>query len=261
MAKEGNGSLPPVTVIEIFEKGCKERGSKEALFQERGGKWVSWTWTQFYNETVNFAKALIALNIPNYKAVNILASNAPEWLFSFIGAIYACTIPVGIYITNNTETCMYIADHSECGCLVVDSVAQYSKYDITALKDLKVVVFIGDVKKEEVEKCEKNSKNNNVKFFLWKDFVAFGEKASLTEELNQRIRVQKPGNCCNIVYTSGTTGFPKAVMLSHDNMTWTGLSFAIEYGYLLSGENRSISYLPLSHIASQYNDIIRIKSK
>jgi long-chain-fatty-acid--CoA ligase ACSBG len=91
---------------------------------------------------------------------------------------------------------------------------------------------------------------------LWNEFISLGQNSALDKELSHRISIQKPGNCCNIVYTSGTTGFPKAVMLSHDNMTWTGLSFTIEYGYLLNGNNRAISYLPLSHIASQYNDII-----
>ena len=256
MSKDGNGSLPPMTIMEMFDKVCRERSSKEVLFIERGGKWVSWTWTQYYQESINFAKGLIAMNIPAFKTVNILGSNAPEWLFTFIGGIYACIIPVGIYITNNTETCMYIAEHSECGCLVVDSVAQFRKYDLSIIPDLKVVVFYGDVKKEELEKL----KVNNVKLFLWNEFISFGQNSSVDKELSHRISIQKPGNCCNIVYTSGTTGFPKAVLLSHDNMTWTGLSFTIEYGYLLTNENnRAISYLPLSHIASQYNDIISTK--
>jgi len=254
MSKDGNGSIPPVTIMDMFDKACREKSSNEVLFIERGGKWISWTWTQYYQESINFAKGLIAMNIPSFKTVNILGSNAPEWLFSFIGGIYACIIPVGIYITNNTETCMYIAEHSECGCLVVDSIAQYRKYDVSKLPDLKVVVFYGEVNKNELDKIRNNE--SNVKLFLWNEFISLGQNSALDKELSHRISIQKPGNCCNIVYTSGTTGFPKAVMLSHDNMTWTGLSFTIEYGYLLTGNNRAISYLPLSHIASQYNDII-----
>jgi len=254
MSKDGNGSIPPVTIMDMFDKACREKSSNEVLFIERGGKWISWTWTQYYQESINFAKGLIAMNIPSFKTVNILGSNAPEWLFSFIGGIYACIIPVGIYITNNTETCMYIAEHSECGCLVVDSIAQYRKYDVFKLPDLKVVVFYGEVNKNELDKIRNNE--SNVKLFLWNEFISLGQNSALDKELSHRISIQKPGNCCNIVYTSGTTGFPKAVMLSHDNMTWTGLSFTIEYGYLLNGNNRAISYLPLSHIASQYNDII-----
>ena len=177
-------------------------------------------------------------------------------MFSFLGGIYACVIPVGIYSTNNIETCMYIADHSECGCLVVDSIGQYKKYekDLAKLADLKVVVFLGDVKKRDVEKLLKNEK---VKFFLWNEFIALGNNNGLEKGLAERVIIQKPGNCCDIVYTSGTTGFPKAVMLSHDNLVWNGLTFKRDYGHLIGTSNRQISYLPLSHIASQYNDVIR----
>ena len=55
--------------------------------------------------------------------------------------MYASIVPVGIYLTNNQETCMYIANHSECGCLVIDSLEQFKKYDISVLKHLKAVVL------------------------------------------------------------------------------------------------------------------------
>jgi long-chain-fatty-acid--CoA ligase ACSBG len=57
----------------------------------------------------------------------------------------------------------------------------------------------------------------------------------------------KPGNCATYVYTSGTTGNPKGVMLSHDNYTW----LASLKNYLVhDGEKRGISFLPLSHVAA-----------
>jgi long-chain-fatty-acid--CoA ligase ACSBG len=256
LTKEGNGSIPPQTMFDIFEKTVRENANKPSLHIERGGKWVSWTWQQFYNETIAFAKALIVAGVHTYKTVNILATNAPEWVFSFLGGIYACAVPVGVYTTNNTETCMYIAEHSEVGCLVVDSVAQYKKFekDLGKLSDLKVVVFFGDVKAEDVAKLQQTVKN--VQLVLWKDFINLGLKSKVDDLLAQRVSIQKPGNCCDIVYTSGTTGFPKAVMLTHDNLSWTGLTVTIDFAHLLGNDNRVISYLPLSHIASQYNDII-----
>jgi long-chain-fatty-acid--CoA ligase ACSBG len=65
----------------------------------------------------------------------------------------------------------------------------------------------------------------------------------------------RPGHCCTLVYTSGTTGMPKGVMLSHDNYTWTKASVSTRRKKD-SGRLRMVSYLPLSHVAAQLQDIV-----
>lgn len=70
--------------------------------------------------------------------------------------------------------------------------------------------------------------------------------------------VAKPGNCCTFIYTSGTTGPPKAVMVSHDNYTWTTDASARRFGFFDEsriGKGRMLSLLPLSHVAAQFIDI------
>lgn len=70
----------------------------------------------------------------------------------------------------------------------------------------------------------------------------------------------QPGNCASLIYTSGTTGPPKAVMISHDNITWTGANIC-EGGYMdLNHEDCVISYLPLSHIAAQVKFVMVINT-
>ena len=64
----------------------------------------------------------------------------------------------------------------------------------------------------------------------------------------------KPGTCCTLVYTSGTTGNPKGVILSHDNYTWTAKRILDRNN--IGGVKRIVSYLPLSHVASQIIDMI-----
>jgi len=75
------------------------------------------------------------------------------------------------------------------------------------------------------------------------------------EALAARIADQKPGHCCTLIYTSGTTGNPKAVMISHDNVTWTTRANMNHDPQFTAGPLRVVSYLPLSHIAAQIVDI------
>lgn len=167
--------------------------------------------------------------------------------------MYAAVIPVGIYLTNNSQTCMYIANHSECGCLIIDSIEQYRKYDVSALKNLKAVIFINELSKDQL----KSLVNPYVSIYTWKNFIEIGKKAKVEIEFKTRKEMQKPGNCCNIVYTSGTTGTPKAVMLSHDNMTWTVRCIRNMYLDKIDDRQKGVSFLPLSHIAGQIVDIMR----
>ena len=71
--------------------------------------------------------------------------------------------------------------------------------------------------------------------------------------LRSRVDAQGPADCCTLIYTSGTTGDPKAVMVSHDNLTWMARNTA----NCIRAEDHDVmvSYLPLSHIAAQIVDI------
>ena len=76
-------------------------------------------------------------------------------------------------------------------------------------------------------------------------------------ELDSRLRRIGVNQCCHLVYTSGTTGQPKGVMLSHDNLTYTARLIKDTYN-LRMDEERNVSYLPLSHVAANLIDLIII---
>lgn len=254
LGKDEFNSMKPITVIENFETAVKEERDNPALHQEVNGKWISYTWNQFHKYAVNFAKAAISIGVEPYQTVNILGFNSPEWFFSFIGGMYASIVPVGIYLTNNAEACHYITHHSDCGVLVVDSIEQYSKYEtkLGELKKLKAIVIWGGVSKDTI----KSLINQYVPIYSWEDFLSIGSRANVDIELNHRIESQKPGNCCDVVYTSGTTGNPKAVLLSHDNLTYVSRVTKLTIGDKCADRGKIVSYLPLSHIAGQVFDIM-----
>lgn len=86
-------------------------------------------------------------------------------------------------------------------------------------------------------------------------FIAEGDRIE-EKEVERRTEKIKPGHCCTLVYTSGTTGMPKAVMLSHDNYTWSKKSVDTFHERDKNKYHRAVSYLPLSHVAAQYSDIV-----
>ena len=90
------------------------------------------------------------------------------------------------------------------------------------------------------------------RIFTWSQFIQLG--ATVTDNVvEDRQSALQPGNCATIIHTSGTTGPPKAVMLSHDNIVWTVDSWVQRFSELGDNE-RVLSYLPLSHIAAQLLD-------
>lgn len=74
-------------------------------------------------------------------------------------------------------------------------------------------------------------------------------------EVEARMDRVGAGSCATIVYTSGTTGMPKGVMLSHDNLTWSKKSSDLLLA-LDDTPRRIVSYLPLSHAAGIYADLV-----
>jgi long-chain-fatty-acid--CoA ligase ACSBG len=180
-----------------------------------------------------------------------LGFNAPEWNISFYGSIFGNFLPVGVYTTNGPEACQYVSSHSDAEVVVVENKEHLEKYLKVwdELPLLKYVIVYDDKIPENLPEKFKG------KVLTFTQLLELGLSSSTEQELEDRMKKQKPGNCCTLVYTSGTTGPPKGVMLSHDNYTWTSSYFLHEYETQF-GNERMVSFLPLSHVAAQILDIV-----
>ena len=225
------------TVMEVFEKTAKKHADRPALKVKRGGTWVTTTWGEYRAQVRTAAKALIELGLEPGKGVSIIGFNCPEWSITDLAAIYAGGCPAGIYTTSSAEQCRYIASHAEAQVAMVENAAQLAKFlEIRdELPELKAIVLFEGTHDDE-------------RVHSWEDFMALGATVD-DATLQARIDAQKPEDTCTYIYTSGTTGDPKAVMITHDNITWTARQ-ALESLGAQDGD-RMISYLPLSHIAEQ----------
>ena len=213
MRPSGLGSERPRTMCEAFVDAVEREGDQPALHLQRDGQQFDWTWNEFFKDTMLFAKALANLNVTARSAVATMGYNAPEWLMAFLGAICYNTVTTGVYITNEPDACLYQATHASAEVVVCDSIERLRRFTVNLDKLPKVKAFVVWGVHSLPEEF------NGPRFFLWKDFLATGTHIA-DSVIKEKMREQTPGMCCNLSYTSGTTGNPKGVMLSHDNLVW-----------------------------------------
>ncbi|XP_028411292.1 long-chain-fatty-acid--CoA ligase ACSBG2-like [Dendronephthya gigantea] len=235
----------PITVYDLFKRTAEKAGDCVALAVKRNDQWQKWTYSQYMADIRTAAKGFIKLGLESFNGVSIIGFNSPEWLISDVAAIFARGLAVGIYTTNSPEACKYVIEDSNSSIVVVENKIQLDKilkiWD--ELPNLKAVIqYTGEL--------EDKSKPN---VYTWKDFMELGKSCDDTE-LDARIGSLKANQCCTLVYTSGTTGNPKGVMLSHDNVVYTS-GVSVKFMNMEYKNECTISFLPLSHIAAQLMDI------
>ncbi|XP_014401743.1 PREDICTED: long-chain-fatty-acid--CoA ligase ACSBG1 [Myotis brandtii] len=216
------GHLPP-----------EQYGHLHALGFKRQGSWERITYAQYYLQARQAAKGFLKRG-----AVR------PAWTQPLV----PCRgIVTGIYTTSSPEACQYIARDCRANIIVVDAQKQLEKIlkIWENLPHLKAVVMYGEPPVEKVA---------NV--YTMEDLMELGGQVP-EEDLDAILSTQQPNQCCALVYTSGTTGSPKGVMLSQDNITWTA-RYGSQAGGIQPAEVQQevvVSYLPLSHIAAQIYDL------
>ena len=229
------------TVMEVFDQTAATHATKPALKVKRNGSWKTWTWAEYHADVRKAAKALIHLGLQKQTGISIIGFNSPEWAIADVGAIYAGGFPAGIYTTNSPPQCKYITEHSDSVVAFAENATQAAKFHEIwdELPKCKALVIMDDTTDEHDYA------------YSWSEFMALADEVD-DAALQARIDDQDPEETCTFIYTSGTTGNPKAVMITHDNITWTAESaLSTIQGYEKVDQERVISYLPLSHIAEQ----------
>lgn len=213
---------------------------------------TTWSWTEYRAKVDAFAKSLLSLGFEPFDIINIIGFNSREWFTANFGAMAAGGVAAGIYATNLADSCKYISGHSKAKVVVCEGVKQLEKYYEIGkdLPDLKALVMYGpdELTAEIKDKCP-------VPAYTFEEFLELGKDVP-DADVKARTDALQPNSTCTLIYTSGTTGPPKAVMITHDNLTWTVQAMLkCVPGQNLYPTDCLISYLPLSHIAAQMLDM------
>lgn len=237
------------TILDDLDRQAKERRFRPALLEPKDpdfNQWETLTWGEYQEAVYRTARALISAGHGVGQGVAIIGPNRPAWVLSAVGAVAAGGMPAGIYATATDEQAAYIVGHCDAAVAVVQDHVQAEKL-IRSRDSLPklctIVLFPGQTKKPD---------SDALSVLTWEEFWAKAEETP-AERLDMIRGAMKPEDTAGLIYTSGTTGPPKAVMLTHHNMTWTSQTI-MKVVTVLPGD-RTVSYLPLPHVAEQLNSI------
>jgi long-chain acyl-CoA synthetase len=230
------------TIIERFHEHVRNRPDKVALRYKSGGDWRDISWRDYGESVKKAAKSLLSLGFHHSDKIALLSGNRPEWHVADVAAMSIGGATAAIYATNSPEQVAYIIGHSEARIAFVDVTDQLEKIlkmrsELPRLE--KIVVFEG---------YEGDANGDFV--MTWDDFLALGRDVD-DSRYDDSTRAVKPDDLATFVYTSGTTGPPKGVMLTHSNIWWTATHSEQHIPIGDADNGRALSYLPLSHIAER----------
>jgi long-subunit acyl-CoA synthetase (AMP-forming) len=226
------------TLLDVFEATSRIHASRPALARRDAHGWQRTTWSGYADAVRQAARALVALGTAPGRGVAILSANRPEWYVADLAAVVVGARPAGIYTNSTPEQCRYIVEHAEAEVVFVENVAALARLDGTGRPaGLKAIVLL-----------EGAVPAGAACVLDWAQFVALGSAAH-DAELSARRAAARAEDVCTLIYTSGTTGTPKAVMLTHRNLTF--IAERAQEILPVGPDDRLISYLPLSHIAEQ----------
>jgi len=187
------------TVYSLFIDRVKKY-SGDVFYFRAGGRWQGISWRRFEEEAFDFGTALLSLGLKRGGSICILMGNVPEWPISDIGTIMAGGVGVGLYPTSSAEQIAYIINHSDAEFVLVDSREQLQKV-LSVREQLRNVRHIIALNVETAGDV-----------ISYRDLITRGqsERSRFTDLLKERAEGASPDDIAIMVYTSGTTGPPKA---------------------------------------------------
>ena len=230
----------PAIVPLLIEERLKTNKLGIVAAVKRNGEWIETSVEDFRNKIRNLALGLYTLDVRRGDRVSINSENSTEWLICDQAILSIGAINVAIYTTQPSDQIVYILKNSEAKVHIVSNDAMFEETK-PLIKPIKTITSIISIQ-PSIHK----------KLLGFEQVIEMGkelekEKPQLFNELRNAI---EPSDLANINYTSGTTGVPKGVMLTHMNLASNTIAFAsrMPFNTEIIDRPKILSYLPLTHM-------------
>ncbi|KAL4427692.1 hypothetical protein ABPG75_001781 [Micractinium tetrahymenae] len=243
IAKDGPPAIPYQSLYEMFQASVQKFPDNNCLGRREGAGYSWLTYKQTSEQVADIGCALVKVGLQPHGRVGVYGANSPEWMIAMQACNRQNLYCVPLYDSLGEHAIEYIVNHSESTCVFTQS----EKFSTLAkslphVNDLvKTVVYWG---KGDAAAAEA-AKAAGAAVYSFEEFLQLGKDNAAPPS------PPKPEDLCTIMYTSGTTGDPKGVQLTHENVMAAIISlqnFVAKYNIGLDDTDVFLSFLPLAHI-------------
>lgn len=243
--------LPPTQAVQTLPgrllQWARTAPDRLALRHRDLGLWREFTWADYADHCAWTGLGLRALGVEAGDRVAVIGDNRPEWLFADLGAQGIGAVVVGVYATSPADEVRYVLEHSESRVVIVEDEEQLDK--VLAVREqlpsLRAIMVM-----------EPRGAAHHLAEGTAMTFAALIDRGRACDraEFDAAVEALESTAVAVLVYTSGTTGPPKAAMLTHANLHAAATSVFAMFG--AGPEDDTLSYLPLCHVAERLFSVI-----
>lgn len=229
------------TIVQVFWKRVAETPDRTAIMHKIDGEYRGVSWKEHGKMVADVAGGLLGLGLKAQENVAIMSTSRPHWTWADVAILSTGCATVPIYPTLTSTEAQYLLKHS-------DSVAVFVENEHQARKVLDLAELPATLRFIVIIEGAEQIKSDKVECVTWHDLVDRGAKfnSENSSALKKRIDEIQTDAIMSIVYTSGTTGVPKGVILRHSNIYSVLHAMTELVGF--SSDDLSLSFLPLSHV-------------
>lgn len=237
------------TIIEMLDSAVKEFGDQTYVSGKADAGWCTYSYGEVRKEAKALAAGLLSIGAPPKSMMAILAEGSPQWVISELAILYTGGVSVPLSMRLLASELPFRINHSESEVLFLSHITADKVAEAAPQFDKKNIIFVylSDETAPFERMLETLGRNAGDGAYLYSELLEKGKSAEKELEQVEKLATETDEeDTATLCYTSGTTGDPKAIMLTHKNY-WANCRDSVEAFSVPYRDYSTLIILPCDH--------------